>query len=164
MQSLSVIVNNLLLEVTLKSDKILPKIESFLQKIWKSMLASTEKLKYAGFGERVFTDKDLARFFGGTPARRYGLVNKALAKGELIRIRRGVYILAEKYRPVKLSRFLVANQTVLGSYISFESALSYHGWIPERVAVVMSVIYRGRSRSFDTPLAACRRIQLSYCF
>jgi hypothetical protein len=57
------------------------------------MLASTEKLKYAGFGERVFTDKDLARFFGGTPARRYGLVNKGLAKGELIRIRRGVYIL-----------------------------------------------------------------------
>jgi predicted nucleotidyltransferase component of viral defense system len=116
------------------------------------MLASTEKLKFAGFGERVFTDKNLARFFGGTPARRYGLVNKALAKGELIRIRRGVYILAEKYRQVKFSRFLVANQTVPGSYISFESALSYHGWIPERVAVVMSVIYRGRSRSFDTPL------------
>ncbi len=31
------------------------------------MLASTEKLQEAGFGERVFTDRDLARFCG-TPA------------------------------------------------------------------------------------------------
>ncbi len=116
------------------------------------MLASTEKLQEAGFGERVFTDRDLARFFCGTPARRYGLVNKALAKKELVRIRRGVYILAKKYRTTKPSQFVVASRTVPGSYVSFESALSYHGWIPERVAVVTSVIYQRRTRTFETPL------------
>jgi predicted nucleotidyltransferase component of viral defense system/predicted transcriptional regulator of viral defense system len=142
--------------------KILSKIGSFLHKIKKSMLASTEKLIDGGFGERVFTEKDLARFFGGTPARRYGLVNKALTKGELIRIRRGVYILSEKYRTVKFSRFFVANQTVSGSYISFESALSYHGWIPERVAVVASGIYRGRSRRFETPLGEFQYVFLPF--
>jgi len=124
------------------------------------MLASIEKLQEAGFGKRVFTEKDLARFFGGTPARRYGLVNKALAKRELVRIRRGVYLLAEKYRTVKLSQFVVASRILHGSYVSFESALSYHGWIPERVAVVINVIKKGRTRIFDTPLGEFKYVFL----
>ncbi|MEN8218843.1 MAG: nucleotidyl transferase AbiEii/AbiGii toxin family protein [Pseudomonadota bacterium] len=124
------------------------------------MLASTEKLQDAGFGERVFTERELAHVFGGTPARRYGLVNKALAKGELVRIRRGVYMLAEKYRSIKFSQFFVASRTIPGSYISFESALSYHGWIPERVVVVMSGIYKGRTRTFETPLGEFKYVHL----
>jgi predicted nucleotidyltransferase component of viral defense system len=124
------------------------------------MLASTEKLQEAGFGERVFTERELARVFGGTPARRYGLVNKALAKGELVRICRGVYMLAEKYRSIKLSQFVVASRIIPGSYISFESALSYHGWIPERVVVVMSGIYKGRTRTFETPLGEFKYVHL----
>ena len=36
------------------------------------------------------------------------------------------------------------------SYISFESALSYYGWIPERVDTVMSVV-DGRAASYRTP-------------
>ncbi len=124
------------------------------------MLTSTEKLQDAGFGERVFTERDLAHFFGGTPARRYGLVNKALAKGELVKIRRGIYILAKKYRTVKFSQFFVANRTIPSSYISFESALSYHGWIPERVTLVASVIYQGRTRTFETPLGEFKYVLL----
>jgi hypothetical protein len=124
------------------------------------MLASTEKLQDAGFGERIFTERELAHVFGGTPARRYGLVNKALAKGELVRICRGVYMLAEKYRSIKLSQFVVASRIIPGSYISFESALSYHGWIPERVVVVMSGIYKGRTRTFETPLGEFKYVHL----
>jgi len=124
------------------------------------MLASTEKLQNAGFAERVFTERELAYVFGGTPARRYALVNKALAIGELVRICRGVYILAEKYRLIKLSQFFVASQTILGSYVSFESALSYHGWIPERVVVVMNGIYKGRTRTFETPLGEFKYVHL----
>jgi predicted nucleotidyltransferase component of viral defense system len=124
------------------------------------MLISTEKLQEAGFGERVFTKNDLARIFGGTPARRYGLVNKAMLKGELVRICRGVYILAEKYRCVQFSQFFVANKTVVTSYISFESALSYHDWIPERVAIVNSVINKGRTRLFDTPFGELKYVYL----
>ncbi|OAD22281.1 hypothetical protein THIOM_001924 [Candidatus Thiomargarita nelsonii] len=36
------------------------------------MLASTEKLQEAGFASRVFTERDLARVFGGTPDRASG--------------------------------------------------------------------------------------------
>lgn len=124
------------------------------------MLVSTEKIQAAGFGKRIFTERELARLFGGTSARRYGLVNKALAKGELIRIRRGVYLLAEKYRFIKFSQFFVANRVVPNSYVSFESALSYHGWIPERVLVVTSGIHQGRTRTFDTPLGEFNYIYL----
>jgi len=116
------------------------------------MLRSTEIIQQAGFGERIFTERELAHLFGGTPARRYGLVNKALAKNELVKIRRGVYMLAEKYRTVKLSQFFVASRIVANSYVTFESALSYHGWIPERVFMIRSAIYKGRTRTFETDL------------
>ncbi|MCK5524260.1 MAG: nucleotidyl transferase AbiEii/AbiGii toxin family protein, partial [Thiomargarita sp.] len=125
----------------------------------KIMLRSIEIIQQAGFGERIFTEKELARLFGGTPARRYGLINKAIAKNELIQIRRGVYMLAEKYQTVKLSQFLVASRIVPNSYVSFESALSYHGWIPERVVMIISTIYKGRTRIFDSPLG-----EFSYVF
>jgi len=72
------------------------------------MLRSTEIIQQAGFGERIFTERELAHLFGGTPARRYGLVNKALAKNELVKIRRGVYIL----RTVKFSDFCRGSQNL----------------------------------------------------
>lgn len=121
---------------------------------------TTKKLQDAGFGERIFTERDLAHFLGGTPARRYEFVNRALAKGEIVRIRRGVYILAEKYRTVKFSQFFVASRTVLSSYVSFESALSYFGWIPEQVTVIASAISQGRTRTFNTPLGEFKYVLL----
>lgn len=36
--------------------------------------------------------------------------------------------------------------------MSAEAALSFHGWIPERITQVTSVIATGFSRSFETPL------------
>lgn len=116
------------------------------------MLATTELLIENGFNNQIFTYKDFARLFGGSSARHYGLINKALAKGELIQLHRGVYILAPKYRTVPLSKFFVGCHMVSGSYVSLESALSYHGWIPERVNLVTCVIGKKRSLHFNTPL------------
>src|SRR5476651_2160025 len=94
----------------------------------------------AGFIDHIFTDVDLNSLLDGTPAARYGMTNKALKKGELIKIRRGLYLLADKYRHKKLSKFFLASRIAPHSYISFESAMSYYGWIPERVATVTSVV------------------------
>lgn len=110
------------------------------------MQTITEKIIDAGFNDRIFTETDLARLFAGTRAKRYGLVNKALKKGELIRIRRGLYVVAAKYRKHKFSKFVLANHIVPYSYVSLESALSYHGWIPEKVTTVLSIISMGPSR------------------
>ena len=110
-----------------------------------------DKITEAGFADYVLSDVDLNGLLDGTAAARYGMVNKALKKEELIKIRRGLYLLAKKYRHKKLSKFFLASRIVPHSYISLESALSYHGLIPERVTTVTSVLARGRTKKFTTP-------------
>ena len=115
------------------------------------MTTIKDKIIEAGFTDHILTNTDLNNLFDGTSASRYGMVNKALKKEELIKIRRGLYLLADKYRHKKLSKFFLASRIAAHSYISIESALSYHGWIPERVSTVTSVLALGRSKKFTTP-------------
>lgn len=99
----------------------------------------------------LITDQELMELIPGSADRRYGVVKRAMAQGELIHIRRGLYILAEKYRRRTLNLFSVAHRIYSPSYISMESALSYHGWIPEAVYSVTAVSLK-RSKIFETPL------------
>jgi predicted transcriptional regulator of viral defense system len=59
--------------------------------------------------------------------------------GRLLQIRRGIYALAPTWRKVVPHPFLVANRIQRGSYVSLQSALAWHGMIPEHVPVVTSV-------------------------
>jgi len=111
-----------------------------------------DKILEAYFADRILTDVDLHGLLDKTAAARYGMVNKALQKGEIIKIRRGLYMLVDKYRHKKLSKYFLASRIVPHSYISLESALSYHGWIPERVTTVTSILAMGRTKKFITPL------------
>ena len=108
-----------------------------------------QSLEDAGFSDRAFTESQLARVVGGEPARRYGLVNRALKDGSLVRIKRGLYVLGGSKIP-RLHPFAVAQALNSGSYVSFESALSYHGWIPEAVFTVASVTPDRKSFERDT--------------
>ncbi|MCC2624969.1 MAG: hypothetical protein K0R14_842 [Burkholderiales bacterium] len=112
------------------------------------MLKSTEKILDSELTNHIFTEIDLACLFKGSAPRRYGLVNKALKKGELIRLHRGLYTLAPKYMKERFSLYYLANHIVPFSYVSCESALQYHGWIPERVNQVISIAAFGRNKSF----------------
>jgi predicted transcriptional regulator of viral defense system len=78
-------------------------------------------------------------------------INKLLRKGDIVRVRKGLYTFGRPYRRGPLSRELLANLIHGPSYISLEYALSYHGLIPERVSTVTSVAL-GRSRKFETPV------------
>ncbi|MBI4209078.1 MAG: hypothetical protein HY538_05155 [Deltaproteobacteria bacterium] len=98
-----------------------------------------------------FRDTELMNLLKGSPNRRYGLIKRALAHKELIHIRRGLYCLAERYRRQPLNLFWLAQQIYGPSYISFESALSQHGWIPEAVHTITSASLK-RSRHWDIPL------------
>ena len=109
-----------------------------------------DRIIEAGFADHILTDVDLHGLLDGTSAARYGMVNKALKKGELIKIRRGLYIIADQYRHKKLSKFFIASRIAPHSYISLESAMSYYGWIPEHVTTVTSVLARGRTKKFMT--------------
>ncbi len=71
--------------------------------------------------------------------------------GYLVKIRNGFYRFAE--RPVKgeSELFFIANRIYAPSYISLQSALSWHGLIPEGVFTVTSVSTL-KTQSFQTPL------------
>jgi predicted transcriptional regulator of viral defense system len=59
--------------------------------------------------------------------------------GKIIQLRRGLYVLANPYRKVQAHPFLLANSIKKASYVSLQSALSFHGMIPENVPIVTSV-------------------------
>ena len=109
-----------------------------------------QTLKDAGYAHRLFTDRQLARLVHGGDARRYGLVNRALKDGSLTRIKRGLYALGERYQQGAPHPFAVAQALMPGSYISFETALSYHGWIPEAVYTTASVNTGRKTLTRDT--------------
>src|SRR3546814_3243811 len=70
--------------------------------------------------------------------------------GSLIRIKRCVYLLGQQFRSEPAHPFAIAQGLVPESYVSFESALAHHGWIPEAVFVTASVSPGRKSLSFAT--------------
>jgi predicted transcriptional regulator of viral defense system len=60
--------------------------------------------------------------------------------GRLFQLRRGLYALAPVWQKGEPPHpFLIANALQRGSYVSLQSALAFHGVIPEHVPVVTSV-------------------------
>jgi len=116
------------------------------------MQTLTEKLIEEGLKDRIFSERQLERSLGSSPRSRYGLVNRALKAGELVRIRRGLYVLPPRFRSHAVHPFGVAQAIAPGSYVSFETALSHHGWIPESVQVTASVIPGRKSMELEHPL------------
>lgn len=78
-------------------------------------------------------------------------IRTMVRRGEIIRIKKGLYVFGEDFRRGPWSREVLANLIYGPSYISLDSALSHHGLIPERVDVMTSVTL-SRTREFDTPL------------
>ena len=112
------------------------------------MQTLTEQLLDAGLADRVFSDALLSRLLEGSSQRRYNLVNRAIKAGELIRLRRGLYMLPDKYRSKPCHPYALAHMLVPGSYVSMETALSFHGWIPESVHTCVSVVPGRKSMNF----------------
>jgi predicted transcriptional regulator of viral defense system len=78
-------------------------------------------------------------------------ISAMLAKGDIIRIKKGLYILGDSLRRRPFCRELLANLIYGPSYVSLEYALYYHGLTPERVETITSVTC-GRSRTFNSPV------------
>lgn len=99
----------------------------------------------------AFSLLELSQWVGGTSNRQFALLKRALKAGEVIRIHRGLYCLAPKYLRRKPDPLVFAQLIHGPSYISLETALSYHGWIPEAVYAITSASM-DRAREFETPL------------
>jgi len=107
----------------------------------------------------IFTYSDVLVWLGECRNSVRGLVKRAIAAGEITHIRRGLYCLAPKYRRHDISRNVIANLIYGPSYVSMETALAVHGWIPEAVHSVVSVS-SGRAKSFETPLGYFDYVQV----
>jgi len=82
-------------------------------------------------------------------------ISYMLEKGELISIRKGLYLFSEALQNSDSSLFPVANLLYGPSYISLYSALAYYGLIPERVNILESVVFK-RPKSISTPIGNFR--------
>jgi len=80
-------------------------------------------------------------------------VHELLSQHILEPIKKGLYIAGPSLETVSPEPFLVANHILGPSYISSDSALSYHGLIPERVYEISSMTIKA-SRKFTTSLGS----------
>lgn len=83
-----------------------------------------------------------------------------LARGDLVQLRRGLYLLGTELRGGPVSLPLVANLLFGPSYVSLDFALGWHGLIPEGVVEVSSVTPR-RTREYATPVGRFSYTHLS---
>jgi len=96
-------------------------------------------------------DSQLSLILGGTSNRRHSWVKRAVSQGALLSLRRGLYALSPGFLGHPLNPYVMAQAIYGPSYISLESALSWHGLIPEAVRTLTSVSY-GRSKNVQNDL------------
>ena len=79
------------------------------------------------------------------------LIHRAANAGEILRLKRGLFLLDKVFRRSDLHPFALAAVLHSPSHISLETALWHHGLIPEALYQISSVTV-SRSRSFSTPV------------
>lgn len=96
-------------------------------------------------------DNDLKGILDITDDARYALVKRALKSGLLIRVKKGLYLISSKTKQSLPDEFVLASLIYKPSIVSLESALSYHGWIPEAVYSTTCITSK-RAQEFKTPI------------
>ena len=112
-----------------------------MKKKFLSLLESWPKI--------YITSSDVSMILLGTSDAIHSLFKRSVKEGILIRIRRDLYLISSKIKDYKPNAFELAPLIYGPSYISFESALGYHGWIPEAVPIITCASSK-RSKNFNT--------------
>jgi predicted transcriptional regulator of viral defense system len=68
--------------------------------------------------------------------------------GDIVCLKKGLYVVSDKISRKKISRELIANHLYGVSYLSLETALSYYGLIPEKVFAIRSMTTK-RAKQFE---------------
>lgn len=120
-----------------------------MQKLTKILLKNKLEAK-------LITGTVIKALINSSDKSRYALINKAIKHNELIVISRSKYILNPDLFNTSFSKFYIANQIHPSSYISLESALAYHSWIPESVPEINSVISGHRKKEYSNKIGDFR--------
>ncbi|MHA1558456.1 MAG: type IV toxin-antitoxin system AbiEi family antitoxin domain-containing protein [Alphaproteobacteria bacterium] len=109
-----------------------------------------------------FTSTDISVLFPGSNDSKHSLIKRALKSKEIIRLKRGFYCLSSKYQRHGINLFTLSQHLYGPSFVSLESALAFHGWIPEAVFTTTCVSQK-QSHPLKTPLGNLdyKRVPLS---
>lgn len=100
-----------------------------------------------------FTEEDLKIFFAEKPLTNiHSLLSYHLRNNHIMKLKRGVYVLTPLDETFHFSKFSLGNLLYSPSFVSFESALAFHGLIPEAVHEVTSACFQAKKKLFKTPL------------
>lgn len=90
-------------------------------------------------------------------------ISRLINGGEIVRLKKGLYIFGEALRKKPISKMYLANLLHGPSYVSLEYALHHYFLISERVIEITSVT-PGRSKRYQTPIGyfSYLHIPLSY--
>ena len=102
------------------------------------------------FGNIPITTDVLTSIFGDykAPLQKIMMLERS---GELLRIKRGLYVVSPNISGTKISMYLIANHLYPCSYISMQTALREYGLIPEKVYTIKSTAM-GRSKNITTDM------------
>ena len=95
-------------------------------------------------GPPVFSVREFAGYAGVSGTASQKLLERYSKKGFFVRLKKGLYSVKSR----QPHAFVVSNSLYRPSYISFESALSFHGLIPETVYEVSAATPKA-SRNFS---------------
>ena len=97
------------------------------------------------------TGADLMFALGKSRNSQKGVIKRAVQEGALVRLKRDFYLIRRELNKPAVDRFELAPILYGPSYVSLESALQFHGWIPEAVPVVTAVTCK-KAKEFETPV------------
>jgi len=89
-------------------------------------------------------------------------IKQMIKKGEIVRLKRGLYVVSDVYTDMLPSVELLASLLYGPSYISMDYALSFYGLIPERVHEVTSITTK-QVKSYTTPFGRFTYIKSPAC-
>lgn len=94
--------------------------------------------------QSIFSTRDVVAIFGVTKRTADAFLFNNVKKGRIIRIKAGLFVLPNHIP----NEYLIANKLVIPSYVSLDTALSYHNLMPETVYAVTSVTSKA-TKEFD---------------
>ena len=103
--------------------------------------------------KNFITTTDLANVTNKPETALYGFIHRGLREGELIPLRRGLFLIPMLFSKKMADHFELSGLLYSPSFVSLQSALSYHGSIPEAVYTTTCMTTK-RSKTFINPLGA----------
>ena len=99
--------------------------------------------------QTYWTEVQLAHYLGGSEDSVSARIRRAVEKKLLIRVKRGLYYLGERLAAKRHHPFELAQLIYGPSYLSLETAMSFHHLIPEAVYTITSATCK-RNKEFAT--------------